>query len=209
MTPVKKPRWKAIAKKGAKFTTQAATASTVVTAPEYPTPSASPLNEKDEASRIPAHFQSCSFRMMGEYERMKADKERLLDQATSLLIERKFFINRIRELENPSESEFMDQILILAQNFKSKKRGSKIVQDAMMAAEVSEPEMQTHHAYPSRQPENVVYYSQPQNFHQTPEPYRGVKDVLISAPNGMQKRAAIPISNLSSYQAQNQIHQNF
>jgi hypothetical protein len=103
----------------------------------------------------------------------------------------------------------VDQVLILAQNFKLKKRGSKIVQDAMMAAEVLEPEMQTHPAYPSRQPENVVYYFQPQNFHQTPEPYRGVKDVLISAPNGMQKRAAIPISNLGSYQAQNQIHQNF
>ncbi len=55
----------------------------------------------------------------------------------------------------------MDQILALAQNYKSKRRGSKIVQDAMMAAEVSELEIQTHPAYPSRQPENVVYYSQP------------------------------------------------
>ncbi len=78
-----------------------------------------------------------------------------------------------------------------------------------MAAEVSELEIQTHPAYPSRQPENVVYYSQPQNVHQLPEPYRGVKDVMISASNSMQKRATNPISNLSSYQVQNQTHQNF
>jgi len=209
VTPVKKPRHKTIAKKGAKFTTQAATASTVVTAPEFPTPKASPLDEKDETSRIPAQFQSYSFRMMEEFERMKTDKERLIDQATNYLIERRFLINRIRELENSSESEVVDQILTLAQNFKSKRRGSKIVQDAMMAAEVSEPEMQTHPTYPSRQPENLVYYSQPQNFHQIPEPYRGIKDVLISASNGIQKRATVPVSNLSSYQVQNQTHQNF
>ena len=98
MTPVKKPRHKTIAKKGAKVKTQTATASTVVTASEFPTPSTSPLDEKDETSRIPAQFQSYSFRMMEEFERMKTDKERLIDQATNYLIERRFLINRIREL---------------------------------------------------------------------------------------------------------------
>jgi hypothetical protein len=87
VTPVKKPRRKTIAKKGTKIKTQAATASTVVTTSEFPTPSTSPLDEKDETSRIPAQFQSYSFRMMEEFERMKADKERLIDQATNHLIE--------------------------------------------------------------------------------------------------------------------------
>ncbi len=165
---MKKPCRKTIAKKGTKIKTQAATASTVATTSEFPTPSASPVDEKDETSRIPAQFQSYSFTMMEEFERMKADKERLIDQATNHLIERRFLINRIRELENLSESGLVDQILALAQNYKSKRRGSKIVQDALMAAEVSELEIQTLPAYPSRQPENVVYYSQPQNFHQLP-----------------------------------------
>jgi len=78
-----------------------------------------------------------------------------------------------------------------------------------MAAEVSELDVQTHPAYPSRQPENVVYYVQPQNFYQPPEPYRGVRDVMISTSNVVQKRATNQIPNLSSYQIQNQTHQNF
>jgi len=60
-----------------------------------------------------------------------------------------------------------------------------------------------------RQLEQVVYYSQPQSSQQTPEPFRGVKDVLFSAPSGMQKKVAMPISSLNPYQTQNQTHQNF
>jgi len=146
VTPVKKPRRKVIPKKGAKFTAQAATASTVIAIPEYPTPSASPLDEKDEASRIPAYFQSCSSKMMEEYERMRVE-------------------------------------IVLAQNYKPKKRGSRIVHDTIVAAEVSESEVQTQSAYPVRQLEQVVYYSQHQSSQQTPEPLRGVKDVLFSAPS--------------------------
>jgi hypothetical protein len=210
VTPVKKPRRKAIAKKGATVKTQTATtASTVVAASVLPTPSTSPLDEKDETSQIPAQFQNYSFRMIEEFERIRVDREQLLDRENTLLIERRFLVSRIRELENLAESGLMDQILALAQNYKSNRGGSKIVQDALMAAEVSELEIQTHSAYPSRQPENVVYYVQPQNFHQPPEPYKGVRDVMISTSSVMQKRATNPISNLSSYQVQNQTHQNF
>ena len=209
VTPVKKPRRKAISKKGAKSTVQVATASTVVAIPEYPAPSASPLDENDEASQIPAYFQSCSSKMMEEYERIRVDREQLIEQVTNLLIDRKFLLNRIKELENPSENDFVDQVLVLAQNYKLKKRGSRIVHDAIVAAEVSEPEMQTQSAYPVRQLEQVVYYSQHQSSQQTPEPLRGVKDVLFSAPSGMQKKVAMPISSLNPYQTQNQTHQNF
>ena len=118
MTPVKKPRRKAIPKKGAKFTAQAATESRFVAIPEYPNPSASPLDEKDEASRIPAYFQSCSSKMMEEYERMRVERERLIEQVTTLLVDRKFLMSKIKELKNPSDNEFVDQILVLAQNYK-------------------------------------------------------------------------------------------
>ena len=132
VTPVKKPRRQAIPKKGAKFTAQAATASTVIAIPEYPTPSASPLDEKDKASRIPAYFQICSSKMMEEYERMRVERERLIEQVTTLLVDRKFLMSKIKELENPSDNEFVDQILVLAQNYKLKKRGSRIVHDAIV-----------------------------------------------------------------------------
>jgi len=207
VTPVKKPRRKVIPKKGARFTAQAATASTVIAIPEYPTPSASPLDEKDEASRIPAYFQSCSSKMMEEYERMRVERERLIEQVTTLLVDRKFLMSKIKELENPSDNEFVDHILVLAQNYKPKKRGSRIVHDTIVAAEVSESEVQTQSAYPVRQLEQVVYYSQHQSSQQTPEPLRGVKDALFSAPSGMQKKVAMPISSLNLYQTQNQTHQ--
>jgi hypothetical protein len=210
VTPVKKPRRKAIAKKGATVKTQTiTTAPTVVAASVIPTPSASPLNEEDETSQIPALFQNYSFRMLEEFERVKVDRERLLNRESNLLIEMRCLVNRVKELENLAEIGLMDQILSLAQNYKSSRGGSKIVQDALMAAEVSELDVQTHPAYPSRQPENVVYYVQPQNFYQPPEPYRGVRDVMISTSNVVQKRATNQIPNLSSYQIQNQTHQNF
>ncbi len=126
-----------------------------------------------------------------------------------MFVERKFFLNRNKELESQSENEFVDQVLVLAQNHKLKRRGSTIVHDAIGAAEVPESEIQTQPAYPVRQLEQVVFYSQPQNTQQTPEPFRGVRDVLLSAPSGMQKRVAVPISNLSLYPPQNQVHQNF
>jgi hypothetical protein len=209
VTPVKKPRRKAIAKKGATVETQTiTTVPTVVAASVIPTPSAS-LNEEDETSQIPALFQNYSVRMLEEFERVKVDRERLLNRESNLLIEIRRLINRVKELENLAEIGLMDQILSLAQNYKSSRGGSKIVQDALMAAEVSELDVQTHPAYPSRQPENVVYYVQPQNFYQPPEPYRGVRDVMISTSNVVQKRATNQIPNLSSYQIQNQTHQNF
>jgi hypothetical protein len=209
VTPVKKPRRKAVAKKGSNAIIQTATASTVITVPEYPTPSTSPSDGSSEASRVPAYFQNYPSRIMEELERVTADKERLIEQMTNYFIERRFLISRIKELENPSENDFMDQVISLAHDFKLKKRGSSIVRDAIMAAEVSEPESQTQPAYPVGQPEQIVYYSQSQNFQQNPEPYRGVKDVLLSAPSGTQKRVALPISSLGPYQSQNQVHQNF
>jgi hypothetical protein len=209
VTPVKKPRRKAIPKKGAKFTVQVSTAPTVVAVPEYPTPSASPLDEKDELSRLPAYFQSCSSKMMEEYERMRDEIERMHGHITNLLVERNTLINKIKEQENQSDNEFMDQISVLVQNYKLKKRGSRIVHDAIAAAGVPESDVQTQPAYPVRQLEQVVYYFQPQSSQQAPEPYRGVKDVLFSAPGGMQKKVAMPVSSLNSYQNLNHSHQNF
>jgi len=76
VTPVKKPRRKAIAKKGATVKTQTiTTAPTVVAAPVIPTPSTSPLNEEDETSQIPALFQNYSLRMLEELERAKVDRD--------------------------------------------------------------------------------------------------------------------------------------
>ena len=210
MTPVKKPRRKAVAKKGATLKIQTiTTAPPVVAAPVIPTPSTSPLSEEDETSQIPALFQNYSLKMLEELERVKVDRERLLTRESDLLFEIRRLVARVRELENLAEIGLVDQILSLAQNYKSGGGGSKIVQDALVAAEVSELDVQTHPAYPSRQPESVVYYVQPQNFYQPSEPYRGVRDVMISTSNVMQKRVTNPIPNLSSYQIQNQTHQNF
>jgi len=73
VTPVKKPRRKAVAKKGATLKIQTiTTAPPVVAAPVIPTPSTSPLSEEDETSQIPALFQNYSLRMLEELERAKA-----------------------------------------------------------------------------------------------------------------------------------------
>ncbi len=118
MSPVKKPRRKAIPKKGAKATVQVATAPTVVAVPEYPTPSASPLDEKDEISQLPAYFQSCSSRLMEEFERLRVQNEQMRGQMTTLLVERKALMDKIKEQENQSDNETMDKIAVLVQNYK-------------------------------------------------------------------------------------------
>jgi hypothetical protein len=176
-----------------------ATTSTIITIPGTPTPSTSPLDERDEISQITASFQNYSSRIVEALERVKADKERLIEQMTSFYVDRRFYLNRIQELESQVEDGFVDRVLIMAQDYKLKRGGSTIIQDAIVAAEVPGSETQTQSAYPVRQPEQVVFYSQPQNTQQTPEPSRGVKDVLFSAPSSMQNRVAFPISNLSLY----------
>jgi hypothetical protein len=198
VTPVKKPCRKAIPKKGAKFTVQVATAPTVVAVPEYPTPSASLLDEKDELSQLPAYFQSCLSKLMEEFERIRVEIKQMCVHIINLLVERKTLVNKIKEQENQSDNEIMDQISVLVQNYSLKKRGSRIVHDAIPAAGVLESEVQTQPAYPVRQLEQVIFYSQPQSSQQASEPYRGVKDVLFSAPGGMQKKIAMPVSSLNS-----------
>ena len=51
--------------------------------------------------------------MMEEYERMRVERERLIQQVTTLLVDRKFLMSKIKELENPSDNEFVDHILVL------------------------------------------------------------------------------------------------
>ena len=63
---------------GAKATAQIttmpiATASTVVAVSEFPVPSTSPLDERDETSRISAGFQNYSSRILEELERVRTD----------------------------------------------------------------------------------------------------------------------------------------
>lgn len=97
MTPVKKPRRKAVAKKGATLKIQTiTTAPPVVAAPVIPTPSTSPLNEEDETSQIPALFQNYSLRMLEELEKVKVDRERLLTRESDLLFEIRRLTNRVR-----------------------------------------------------------------------------------------------------------------
>ncbi len=81
--------------------------------------------------------------------------------------------------------------------------------DAISAAGVLESEVQTQPAYPVRQLEQVVYYSQSQNSQQAPEPNRGAKDVLFSTRGCLQKKVAMPVSSLNLYQNFNHPHQSF
>ena len=121
-----------------------------------------------------------------------------MEQMTSYYLDRRFYLNRIQELESQVEDGFVDRVMVMAQEYKLKRGGSSIIQDAIVAAEVPGSETQTQSAYPVRQPEQVVFCSQPQNTQQTPEPSRGVKDVLLSAPSVVQNRVAFPISNFES-----------
>jgi hypothetical protein len=215
VTPAKKPRKKAVPKKGAKTTTTAqtimmptATVSTVIAIPETLTPSISPLDERDEISRITASFQNYVSRILEELEKAKVDKERLMEQITSLLLDRRVFLNKIRELESQVEDGFVDRVMVMAQEYKFKRRNSTIIQEAIVAAEVLESETETQSAYPVGQPEQVVFYSQFQDTQQTSEPSRGVKDVLLPTTSVMQNRVSFPVSNLNLHQSQNQVQPN-
>ncbi len=76
-SPVKKPRRKAVTKRRAKAATQVSTAAmpTAVAIPEYPTPSASPLDGKDERSQISVYFKNYSSRFMEDYDRLSLENE--------------------------------------------------------------------------------------------------------------------------------------
>jgi hypothetical protein len=146
---------------------------------------------------------------MEEFERRRVEIEQLHGIISNYFVERKILLDKIKELEDQSDNEVLGQITVLVQNHNLKKRGSNIVHDAILAVGGLESEVQTQPAYPVRQLEQVVYYSQPQNSRQAPEPYRGVKDVLFSAPGGVQKKVAMPVSSLSLYQNVNHPQQSF
>ena len=116
---------------------------------------------------------------MEEFERLRLENEHLRGQVATLLVERKNLTDVIREREIQSSDETLEKIAVLVQNHNFKKRGTKIVHDAISAAGILESEVPTQPAYPMRQLEQVVYYSHPQNSQQASEPCKGAKDVFF------------------------------
>ncbi len=207
---VKKARHIAVPKRGAKATTQASTAITTITLtnvaiPEYPPSSASPLDGRNEMHQISLCFQSLTSRFQEELNRLRLENEHQQKIITSLLFEKKSLMKRLeRQNENQIGQETLEKIIALMHNFELQTRGTKIMHAAISATGVLESEVQAHSAYPMSQLEQMAHYSYPQNPQQASESFRGTKDVLLSMPDGLQKRVTMPISSINMHQSFNQ-----